>query len=122
MSYPTPVALPEQVSGSERNLAMIAHLAGLFSSLGLCILVPVVILFTKGDESAFVNGQCKEALNFQLTVFLLSIPLVLLCFVLIGIPFLAALWLAEIVFSIVAAVRVSDGISYRYPFCLRLLR
>ncbi len=46
----------------------------------------------------------------------------MLCFVLIGIPLLAGLYIANVVFVIVAAMRANDGLPYRYPYILRLVK
>ena len=70
----------------------------------------------------FVAEQAKEALNFQITVFLLAMLCAVLMFVLIGFLLLWALGLADLVLVIIAAIHVSDGKAYRYPCCLRLVK
>ena len=44
-----------------------------------------------------------------------------LVFILIGLALLPLIYLANLVLCIVAAVGVSKGESYRYPFALRLI-
>ena len=101
-------------------MAVVAHLCGgLLSTIGLIAIV--VIWITQKDESVFVDDQAKEALNFQITVFLgLAISGLLTC---VGIgPFLMLIvYVANLVLAIVAAVKVGSGERYRYPLCLRLL-
>ena len=46
----------------------------------------------------------------------------MLCFVLIGFPLRAVVYVANIFFIIVAAGAANDGKAYRYPFILRLVR
>lgn len=104
-------------STDERNLALLAHLSGLFAPF----LVPVLILALKGKESPYVRAQTVEALNFHLTLFLgylLSFPLF---FVVIGFFTALALAGAGVVLAIVAAVKANEGVSYRYPFAIRLV-
>ena len=108
------------VSKDDTNLAMIAHLLGFFFWIfpGL-----VVWLMNKDKPSkAFVSEQAKEALNFQITLTLAYIVSAGLSLVLIGFVLLFAIWAADIIFCILAAIRVSNGINYRYPFTLRLLK
>ncbi len=45
----------------------------------------------------------------------------ILCFVLIGIPILIALWILNTVFVIIASVKASEGTLYRYPFTIRFI-
>ncbi len=40
----------------------------------------------------------------------------------IGIPLLIALWIAWLVLVIVAGVRASEGIQYRYPATIRFVK
>ncbi len=120
----------------ERNWAMAAHLCGLlwaaggtglifipFGSLALfTMLGPLIIWRAKGQAMPYVAEQAKEALNFQITVFLLALLCVVLMFVLIGLVLLWALGLADLILVIIAAIQASDGKAYRYPCSLRLVK
>jgi uncharacterized Tic20 family protein len=123
--------------GSEqRNWAMAAHLCGLLWAVGgtgfifipfgalvlFTMLGPLIIWQTKGQAMPFVAQQAKEALNFQITIFLLALLCAVLMFVLIGFVLLWALGLADLILVIIAAIQVSDGNAYRYPCCLRLVK
>jgi uncharacterized protein len=112
-------------SAEERQWATFAHLAAL---LGLVVwaagilLGPLIVWLIKRDTMPFVNDQGKEALNFQITVFLAGVVCTALIFVLIGIPMLAALAVFDLIFIIIAAVKSNEGVAYRYPICLRLIK
>jgi hypothetical protein len=126
----------DEVRSEERNWAMAAHLCGLlwltggtglifipFGGLVLfTILGPLIIWRTKGQTMPFAAEQAKESLNFQITVWLLGLVFAVLAVVLIGFVFLWILGLVNLVLVIIAAIRVSDGKPYRYPFCLRLVK
>ena len=47
---------------------------------------------------------------------------VVFCLVLIGFVFLAALWVLNAVFVIIAAIQASDGKFYRYPITIRFIQ
>jgi uncharacterized Tic20 family protein len=125
-----------QMSGEERNWAMAAHLCGLLWIVGgtgliffpfgglvlFSLLGPLIIWRTKGQSMPFVADQAKESLNFQITVLLLGLLFLVLALVLIGFVFLWILGVTNLVLVIIAAVQVSDGKPYRYPFCLRLVK
>lgn len=133
-----PEELPMNVvsTAEERHWAMAAHLCGLlwlaagsglfffpFGGLALfTMLAPLIIWRTKGVSLPFVADQAKESLNFQITIFLLGLLFLLLAFVLIGFVLLWLLGLVNLVLVIIAAMRVGEGHTYRYPFCLRLVK
>lgn len=116
---------PTTPTPEERNWAVLCHLGALLGfviwGLGV-VLGPLIVWLIKKDTMPFVNDQGKEALNFQITVLLAGIVCSALVFVLIGIPLLAALAIADLVFIIIAAIKASEGVSYRYPLSLRLIK
>lgn len=87
-----------------------------------------VIWMLVRDRSSFAAEHAKEALNFNVSMFIYAaISLVLLVFTLgIGIILLAPLWvvlgLMWLVCSLVAAFKAYDGKSYRYPVTIRLFK
>ena len=76
----------------------------------------------KKDESAFVDDQGKEALNFNITISIAGFIAFLLMFVVIGgllLPIIGIFWL---VMTIIAAVKANGGERYRYPLTIRLIK
>lgn len=117
----TPTAEP---GPDERQWAMLCHLSAMLLYAGLVggIVVPLVIWLLKREGRPFVDDQGRETVNFQITIVLglcLAFPL---CFFIIGIPIVVGLMLYHFIATIVAAVRSSEGVRYRYPFALRLIR
>jgi uncharacterized Tic20 family protein len=126
----------EAISSEQRGWAMAAHLCGLLWILGgsgliflpfgalalFTILGPLIILRSKGQSMPYAAAQAKESLNFQITVWLLGLIFALLAIVLIGFVFLWILGIVNLVLVIIAAIRVSDGAPYRYPFSWRLVK
>ena len=114
-------------SNDERNLAMIAHLSGCAGVLGagfLGFIGPLVIYLIKKDSSPYVEFQAKEALNFQITIFLLSIAAWILTLLSCSTLFLVvfAPMVLQIALGILAALAVRNGKNYRYPINFRLLQ
>jgi uncharacterized Tic20 family protein len=109
----------------ERTWAMIAHLSAfavfVFPLAGN-ILAPLIIWVARRDTSAFVEAEAKEALNFNISVSLGWVVCGLLTFVLIGIPLGVILFVGWLVMTILAAVKASEGVGYRYPLSLRLVK
>ena len=117
------MAGPYGVPPEARTFGMLCHigaLAGYIVPFGH-VLGPLVFWMMKKDTHPFVDEQGKESLNFQITVTIAYAVFGGLSFFLIGIPFLVATGVASLVFEILAGMKANAGISYRYPFTLRLL-
>lgn len=102
----------------DRNLAMLAHLLGIVSGF----VGALIIWLIKKDQSAYVDEQGKEALNFQITMLIAFVGAWILVFILIGALLFPLLLVANLVFCILAAVAASKGEHYRYPVAIRLLK
>ncbi len=111
--------LPAAPTKDERTMAMLAHLLGLLSVIG-----PLIIWLIKKDESRFVDDQGKESLNFQITALIIWVGIVILSIVTCGVGGLLApvFLVVVVVFCILAAIKANEGVAYRYPLCLRLIK
>ncbi len=104
--------------------AMLCHLsalAGYIIPFG-SIIGPLVIWQMKKAEFPLVDDQGKEALNFQITVGIAAIIFIALIVVVVGIPLLLALGVANLVFIILASLKANKGEAYRYPFAFRFVK
>ena len=122
MEQPSPVP-PPAVSKEERNWAMLAHLSALLTYVTVIggVIAPLVIWLMRKQEGGFAAEQARESLNFQITVFLIGLGCWVLALILIGFVLLAILGIVNLVLVIIAAIKVSEGVAYRYPFNLRLV-
>jgi len=138
---PDPVSVPPPPPSAggppqeERQWAMFAHLSALAGGLLTSaiggwgfFLGPLVIWLVKKDTMPFVADQAKEALNFNITVSAIFLALLVLSLVTLGIGFIVTLpimlivGIAALVLIIMAAIKANDGIAYRYPFTVRLIK
>ena len=138
MTQSQPAAAAQPLSPADEKLwSTLAHIGNI-----LGFLPSLLIFLILGPRSARVRDESREALNFVITAIIalvalwivggvinalysvtpngLDIVFLLLGFV-IGLAQFAV-WVALIVFSIVAAVRVNAGGSFRYPISLRLIK
>ena len=101
-------------------MAMLSHLLGGLVSF----VVPLIIWLVKKDTMPFVNDQAKEALNFQITMLISFGACGILAAVTCGIGAILfpVVWLANAILGIMAALKANEGIAYRYPFALRLVK
>ena len=122
---PAPSTAPaSEFSKDQRMWAMIAHLSAFayyVSGVGH-ILGPLIVWFAKRDGNPFVDDQAKEALNFQISVTIYGIGAAILCVILMGIPLLIGIHIFQIVCIVIAAIKANDGVAFRYPLNLRLIK
>ena len=111
-------------SRDERQWAMLCHLSAMLmycTAIGGFI-APLVIWLLKRDEMPFVADQGRETLNFQITTLLVLIAGGLLAVIVVGFVIIGAALLFHFIVTIIATVRVSEGVLYRYPICWRVIR
>lgn len=111
------------VTGEQKLLAVLSHLAYLLGGLGF-IIAPLLIFLTK-KEDAFVYAHAKQALVAHLALLGASIVSGLLCAILVGfllLPVMGVLWLVLLFTSVIAAIKAADGQYYEYPFIQNLVR
>ncbi len=127
MGSPSPVdyatAQPGGYTGpaptkEETNMAMLIYILGIFTGF----IGPLILWLVKKNESAFINDQGKEVLNFQITAFLAYVVCIILMFVIIGLFLFPVVVVCYLVFLIIGATKANKGIAYRFPFALRLLK
>jgi uncharacterized protein len=108
------------VENSDRTLAIFAHVGAIFFPL----LAPFLIYLIKKGENpdSFSVDQAREALNFQITCTIGMMIGAVLSLILIGIFIVYGLIMANFILCIIAAIKASDGVRYRYPMTLRLIR
>lgn len=102
-------------TSDEKTLALLCHVLTFIAP----ILAPLIIWLIKKDESAFIAYHAKESLNFQITVVVVCVLLV------ISIVGLLIVWLVgifSVVLVVMATIKASEGMLYKYPFSIRLIK
>ena len=107
-------------SQEDRTLAMLTHLSGII----LGFIVPLVIWLVNKDKSdkAWLNDQAKEALNFQITVAIAWFIAIVLSFIGIGFLLYPVIWIGNLIMCILGGIKANEGVAYRYPFAVRLIK
>jgi len=114
-------------SKEERTMAMICHLLPLAGALMpavpvLNIIAPLVLWLIKKDSMPFVDQQGKEVLNFQITLSIVFFVCMLTFWLILPMILAFGIGIAALVLIIMAAIKANDGVPYRYPFTLRLIK
>ena len=107
-------------SQEDKTLALLTHLSGIV----LCFIVPLIVWLTHRDkpDRPFLNDQAKEALNFQITMAIAYLICKVLIILLIGVFLLPVVWIVNLIFCILAGIKANEGVAYRYPFAIRLIK
>lgn len=150
MEHTADGSLPQTLSptASERQWAALAHLSALVLALmtswiaGIAgVLAATVVYMIKRDDSPFASAHAREAINFNLSMFIYACVATAIGIALVGATVLtlglgllvtlpaglvlalviAAIAVAWLVCSIVAMVKAWNGEEYRYPFTIRLV-
>jgi uncharacterized Tic20 family protein len=103
-------------------LAHLAAFAGLVLPLIGNIVVPLLIWHSWRDRSRFVGEQALESLNFNISVSIGALVCAVLTLVFFGFLLGMALFVAWLTLTLIAAIKASEGVNYRYPFSLRLVK
>ncbi len=125
----------------EKAWAMLCHLS-VFSSFLIPfgnIFGPLIVWLIKREEFSLVNDQGKESLNFQISMTIYSIILVVVGIVsalglaagdtersviismIVAVAGLLLIALIAFIFVIVASVKSYQGERYRYPLTIRFI-
>ena len=112
----SPVPQPLSVS-DEKLWSTLIHVGGIFFYF-LPALIGYLVL---RDRGPFIREHTRTALNFQLTVLLGCLVGLFTLFLVIGIVILPAVLVANIVFSVIAAIAANRGERYRYPVAIRFI-
>lgn len=112
------------LSREEKNMGLAVHaasFAGYLIPLGN-ILGPLIVWLMKRDEMPFVNDCGRNCLNFKLSMFIYFLISFVLMFVGIGFLLLGALAIVDIVLTVIAIIKASEGKSYQYPLSIQFLK
>ena len=112
------------ISETERNWAMLCHLSafsGFFFPFG-GIIGPLICWLSKRDDSAWVNVNGRNSLNFQLSMLLYIILIIPLVLIIIGIPLIIILITLKVICMIIASVKAAKGEIFRYPLSIPFIQ
>jgi uncharacterized Tic20 family protein len=129
-------AHPSGISAEERQWAMLAHLSALIGYLLTSgwagsaggFLGPLIVWQMKKDTMPFVDQQGKEALNFSISICIAFAVLFAFTIMTLGIgiiitlPAFLLVGLYALVFTIIASIKANEGVAYRYPVTIRLIK
>jgi uncharacterized Tic20 family protein len=117
-------ATPQPLNPQDEKLwATLIHLSPLVAGvIGFPFLGPLIGYLVLRDRGPFVRWHTAQALNFQLTLLIGYVIGLLLAIVVIGFFIIVAVWVASIVFMIIAAIAANRGEYYSYPLTISFVQ
>jgi uncharacterized Tic20 family protein len=118
-------AYDPDATDDERTFALFIHLTLLghvVLSL-IALIAPIVMWQIKKDQSPFLDDHGREAVNFQLSLIILSILLIPIGIITCSAGFFLyiPLYVLALVGMVQAAMAANRGEFYRYPMTFRIL-
>ena len=127
-SSPTPPPQPPQQPApggiSDQQWIVFLHLSalGFFLIPGLGhIIGPLIIWLIKKPGNEGIDAAGRNVLNFQISWTIYGIIAGLSIWVCIGAILLPAVVVAWLVFTIIGAVKASNGETYKFPLTIKML-
>ncbi|THE66053.1 DUF4870 domain-containing protein [Salinadaptatus halalkaliphilus] len=96
----------------DTTMAALAHISALVASF----LGPLLILVLADDTDTLVKENAKNALNFQILVFIAMVISGALTVVLIGLLLIPIVGLVNVILVILATIKANNSEIYSYPF------
>jgi len=115
---------PSPISPDERQWKVILHLSAL---LGLVtpscgnIIGPLIVWLIKKQDLPALDAEGRKVLNFQISYTIYMIIAGATVCIWIGWVLLPLIFILWLVFTIIGAVKVSNGEPYEFPFTIRML-
>ncbi|QKZ11239.1 DUF4870 domain-containing protein [Spirosoma sp. KUDC1026] len=122
--YSSSSGQPPLSDSDSRTWAVITHLSaipGSFVVIG-SVIAPLIIWQIQKERSEFVNFHGKEAVNFNITMALAAAVCFVLFLILVGIFLIWIVGAVWLIFTVIAAIKASNGEYYRYPISFRFIR
>ncbi|WP_432797538.1 DUF4870 domain-containing protein [Poriferisphaera sp. WC338] len=110
----------ETATKDDKTMGMLCHLLGIFT----WFIGPLIIYILKKDDSPYIKHHAGEALNFAITLTIAYFVSFIAMAITLGILFFLPMGvaIAGLVFFIIATIKANDGVLYKYPISLRLIK
>lgn len=107
---------PPPLRPDEKGWGVFCHASLL---LGLGVIVPALVYWRTSDRESPLGRHAREALNFQITIYLYSFLCALLIPAIIGLFLLFGVVVTGAVIGLIGTIRAWRGATVHYPFCMR---
>lgn len=113
----SPVPTPQANQADAKTIAILVWIGTIF--LGF---IPALIVFLIKKDDEFLLDHTREALNWSITALIGWVASAILTIILIGLLGYLVLFIANLVFCVMGAIKASNNQTFRVPVCLRLIK
>jgi uncharacterized Tic20 family protein len=103
-------------------IAHVSALSGIITAGIGCIVGPLLVWLYKGKENPQIETHAKAALNFQISMVIYMAVAFALVFVFVGFFLLPILGVVDLICTIIATAKASNGELFKYPLSLKLIK
>ena len=107
-----------------KSFTILMHLsvfAGMIIPMG-GIVLPLVMWLTNKEKSDLIDAHGKNIMNWMISSFIYAIASVILMIVGIGFLMIIALVILSLIFTIMGAVKASNGEVFKYPLAIEFIK
>lgn len=104
--------------GEEQGWGVGIHLGGAFFSW----LAPLIIWLVFRERSPMIDDHGKDALNWQITLFIGYVIGYATLIIIIGFVILPLLYITALIFGILGAIAAYNRRQFRYPFTIKFIK
>ncbi|WP_258933801.1 DUF4870 domain-containing protein [Nesterenkonia pannonica] len=115
--HPDPAQSPVSPN-DEKTMGILMHVLAIFFGF----LSPLIFWLIFKDRSYVLDQQGRTALNWNISAMIYYVVSFILAFILIGFLTMLVIYVLHIIFSILAAVKASDRVIYKYPLSIPFLK
>ena len=103
----------------EKIYVALMHASQFLSAFFVPFVAPLLMWVMFKDKSRFVNETGKNILNFQISISIYCLDLLLTCVGIVLIPFIG---IASVVFTTIAIIKAFNGELWSYPLTIRFIK
>lgn len=105
-------------TSDERLMVMLIYILSCFTSfIGL-----LIVWLVKREASPFVDSGGKDYFNFLISYTIWTVVSTVLIFILIGFVLLPIVAILNLIFTIIAIVKASNGVHYLPPLSISIIK
>lgn len=107
-----------------KSFTILMHLsvfAGMIIPMG-GIVLPLVMWLTNKEKSSLIDAHGKNIMNWMISSFIYAVASVILMVVGIGFLMIIALVILSLIFTIMGAVKASNGEVFKYPLAIEFIK
>ncbi|MBF7016418.1 DUF4870 domain-containing protein [Staphylococcus sp. 27_4_6_LY] len=105
-------------TSEDRLMVMLIYILSFFTSF----IGPLIIWLVKRDVSPFVDRGGKNYFNFLISYIIWTIVSSILMLIIIGFILLPVIAILNLIFTIIAIVKASNGEDYLPPLSIRFIK